>query len=97
MDLSNFDSVEHLLTTSKINKGFESSVMGGGGDQTGTKILSLISIDVSWSLYPNRFITFGNDMKLYQTDPVVDTPQLFGLYCVSLLCVSLFHFLLLLL
>lgn len=84
MELSNLD-VDHLLTTSKVGKSFEPNVMVTGGvvghEQTTTKILSLISIDVSWSLYPNRFITFGNDMKLYQLDTgVVDTPQLFGLY-----------------
>lgn len=42
------------------------------------KIMSLVNIDLRWTPYSDRFITFGNDLKLFVVDTIKELPQTFG-------------------
>lgn len=43
-----------------------------------SKIMSMANTDLIWSLYPDRFVTFGNELKLYVVDTFTELPQMFG-------------------
>lgn len=43
-----------------------------------SKIMSMANTDLIWSLYPDRFVTFGNELKLYVVDTITELPQMFG-------------------
>ncbi|XP_027194513.2 GATOR complex protein mio [Dermatophagoides pteronyssinus] len=53
-----------------------------------SKIMSMANTDLIWSLYPDRFVTFGNELKLYVVDTITELPQMFGGIKLSELCFS---------
>ncbi|KAI2806893.1 hypothetical protein BLOT_008853 [Blomia tropicalis] len=47
-----------------------------------SRVMSLLSIDINWSKYQDdrfdRFLTFGNDLKLYVVESVRESSDIFG-------------------